>query len=152
MWGMMTASSQSGPRAVPDTAPAEGASTEMARTDEVMLRLWPVPESCAMARHAVRDLCADTALAKLSDDAELIASEIVTNAISHAATLITMVAVLRGRELVVTVSDDAPGLPGQPSANGDRENGRGMLVVDAVEGAWGVTRREFGKTVWFRLP
>ncbi|HEX4655440.1 MAG TPA: ATP-binding protein [Mycobacteriales bacterium] len=124
----------------------------MPRTDEIMLRLWPVPESCAQVRHAVRKLCADTPLADLGDDAELIASEIVTNAITHAATLITMVAVVRSGELVVTVSDDVAALPVAGSARDHDENGRGMVVVDSLAGAWGVTPRPIGKTVWFRLP
>lgn len=119
-----------------------------------MLRLWPVPESCGEARRAVRTLCAGTSVAHLSDDAELLASEIVTNAILHAASLITFLAVLRGNELVVTVSDDSHGLPVVKNADSDvdAESGRGMAVVGQLAGGWGVTRRTFGKTVWFRLP
>jgi anti-sigma regulatory factor (Ser/Thr protein kinase) len=124
----------------------------MPRTDEIMLRLWPVPESCAEARQAVRELCANTLVPGMSEDAELIASEIITNAITHAATLITLVAVVRSGELVVTVSDDVAALPVTGSARDHDENGRGMFVVDSLAGAWGVTPRPFGKTVWFRLP
>jgi hypothetical protein len=117
-----------------------------------MLRVWPVPGACAEARHAVREFCADTPVAGFADDAELLTSEIVTNSIVHSASLITLVAVLRGRELVVTVSDDVRAFPVVNAAADDAEHGRGMQVVAQLAGAWGVTPRTFGKTVWFRLP
>ena len=124
----------------------------MSVSEELMLRLWPVPTSCAETRHAMRDFCERSHVSELADDAELLASEIVTNAIVHSATLITVLAVVRGRELVVTVSDDVHVRPVVRSMDNSTESGRGMHVVAELAGAWGVTPRDFGKTVWFRLP
>jgi anti-sigma regulatory factor (Ser/Thr protein kinase) len=137
---------------VADAPGAKGLPVRMSVSEELMLRLWPVPTSCAETRHAMRDFCERTDIAELADDAELLASEIVTNAIVHSATLITVLAVVRGGELVVTVSDDVHGRPAVRPADKDAETGRGMHVVAELAGAWGVTRRAFGKTVWFRLP
>src|SRR3954447_15130257 len=124
----------------------------MSVSEELMLRLWPVPTSCAETRHAMRDFCERSNIANLADDAELLASEIATNAIVHSATLITVLAVVRGGELVVTVSDDGHMRPVVRSMHDDTESGRGMHVVDELAGAWGVTPRDFGKTVWFAFP
>jgi anti-sigma regulatory factor (Ser/Thr protein kinase) len=126
----------------------------MSVASELLLRLWPVPSSCGEARHAVREFCEARSLAHLADDAELLTSELVTNAIRYGTSLITLLAIQQDVALVVTVTDDGkgtddlqPALP-EPMA----VHGRGMFVVSALAGDWGKAEKRGGQTVWFRLP
>lgn len=86
-------------------------------------------------------------------NAELLVSEIVTNAVRHGAGEITLRLRLDPPGIGVAVSDTSDRLPvvspAPPPA--DQGSGRGLLIVDAVSSDWGVTRHRPppGKTVWF---
>ena len=125
----------------------------MALPNELLLRLWPRGDSVAIARHAVHSFCTHHALAPFADDAALLTSELVSNAIRHSGGLITLVALSRDGSLTVNVRDAGDGddkpiamLP-TPTA----ESGRGLFVVDAVASEWGTTPHPDGTSVWFRL-
>ena len=136
------------------TGKVTGKSVVGSPDGELLLRLWPSAESCGTARHAVRAYCVDNALPQLADDAELLTSELVTNAIEHCGTLITLVAMCTGSDLIVNVRDDDSASPGPvvTVAAADAEDGRGMHVVETLAGSWGTSRHGDGKSVWFRLP
>ena len=121
---------------------------------QIQVRLWPVPESCGDARRAVRDFCRDNAMPDLSDDAELLTSEVVGNAVVHSATLITLVAMASAGTLTVAVrDDDVSGVDRDVVLTPDMaERGRGLFVVDRLAAEWGTSRHDDGKSVWFRLP
>jgi anti-sigma regulatory factor (Ser/Thr protein kinase) len=128
----------------------------MTLTKDRVLRLWPVPTVCGEARHAVRQFCAERGLEHLSDDAELMTSELVTNAVRHATTLFTVVFVERNAAIVVGVVGDAgddepaslhPAVPPDALA----ESGRGLFVVDQLADEWGTSMQGAGTAVWFRL-
>jgi hypothetical protein len=89
---------------------------------------------------------------EVTDDAILLTSELVANAVEHAAGMVTMLAMILDESIVVAVRDDCDGLPTVNPAASFRERGRGISVVDQLAGSWGVTRQDIGKTVWFRLP
>lgn len=84
------------------------------------------------------------------DNAVLALSEVVTNAVVHAAGdgHSTLTAALWQGHLRITVSDPDPEV--RP-AGGDEEHGRGLLVVRAVTMRHGVTRTAGGKVVWFEM-
>lgn len=130
--------------------------TRVSRDAEVLLRLWPVPSACGDARHAVRHFCESRSLAYLADDAELLTSELVTNAIKHGTALITVLAIEREDTLVVAVGDDGEigGLITPPVSppSVTAEGGRGIYLVDRIAGEWGTRLHHDGKTAWFRLP
>jgi two-component sensor histidine kinase len=122
-----------------------------------------VDASVPQARHAVRDLlvrqgvpvCDDTVQALL-----LIVSELVTNAVRHAALLSPMLAVevAVGPEWVrVSVEDDHPYRPSPLEADHGRTGGRGLLLVrEITREAGGVCDVEHtaggGKVIWAALP
>ena len=122
--------------------------------DELLLRLWPSAATVGEARHAVGQFCRDGRHDVLADDAELLTSELMSNACRHTAGLITLLALRNTKGLVVTVSDDnvlktpLRAMPHDP----DRVSGRGLLLVDTIAGAWGTAPHVDGKSVWFRLP
>lgn len=135
--------------AVPDTeespVPAEQA---------LSLRVPPVALSCADVRAAVRGFCAEQQFDDYVDTAELLTSELVTNAIRYARSPVTVAGRRAGETLVIDVTGDGANGPAmEPSLpSGDAESGRGLFVVEALAGAWG-TRCDDGElTVWFRLP
>jgi anti-sigma regulatory factor (Ser/Thr protein kinase) len=85
------------------------------------------------------------------DDAVLVVSELVTNALragfSCAVTIEVGVDALR-----VGVVDDGPGLPVVHIAQPDDVSGRGLFLVAALSSDWGVRRTGNGKEVWAALP
>lgn len=123
----------------------------MAADPEVTLRLWPRAESCRDARRAIRAFCLGGPCAGITDDAVLLTSELVANAIEHAGTMVTLVAMHDDDALVVVVSDDCVDPPVRRRPGSSTERGRGIGVVSELAGAWGVTPRNDGKSVWFRL-
>jgi len=122
-----------------------------------------VDASVPQARHAVRDLLYRQGV-PLSDDLVqgvlLIVSELVTNAVRHAALLSPMLAVevAVGAEWVrVSVEDNHPYRPTALEADHGRTGGRGLLLVrEITREAGGVCDVEHtssgGKVIWAALP
>ncbi|WP_079031754.1 ATP-binding protein [Streptomyces specialis] len=125
----------------------------------------PVDAAVPGLRHAVRDLVvgqgAPVSGARLQD-ALLIVSELVTNAVRHAALLtpeIVVEVVMDGRSLRLAVEDGHPYRPKalHPHPEEQRPGGRGLLLVKAIAldagGDCGVERTASGgKAVWATLP
>lgn len=105
----------------------------------------------AQARAAVCSDAAALGLAELSDDVALVVSEMVTNAVRHAAPPVRLEVEVTDTEVVVAVCDGTPGLPVVRPPSDDAEGGRGMLLVDLLTADHGVRSQPPGKTVWARL-
>jgi serine/threonine-protein kinase RsbW len=122
------------------------------------LRLPVDPRSVAVARRHVVDLArAWDVAADVVELAELLCSEIVTNAVVHpkcADDAVIVVSVTRdGRRLVVECRDPSKMLPRVLAVpNPLRESGRGMCLVATLAYDYGVDLTDGGgKTVWFEL-
>ncbi|TGZ13963.1 ATP-binding protein [Streptomyces sp. S816] len=122
-----------------------------------------VDASVPQARHAVRDLLLRQGVPvseELVQGLLLIVSELVTNAVKHAALLSPMVAVevAVGAEWVrVSVEDNHPYRPTALEADHGRTGGRGLLLVrEVAREAGGVVDVEHtasgGKVIWAALP
>lgn len=91
------------------------------------------------------------ALPDLVDTAELLLTELVTNALRHAHGRDVGVRIyLEGENLVIEVRDGSPHVPVPRCPGPDDESGRGLLLVEALAHSWGVS--EDGKTTWCTLP
>ncbi|MEV0532117.1 SpoIIE family protein phosphatase [Kitasatospora sp. NPDC050463] len=122
----------------------------------------PVGRSASAARSFVRDALLGWGLPEIVDDAVVLVSELVTNAVVHAGTA-AEVCCLREEETVrIEVTDHHPerGLPAFADvpvtasdryADPDGEGGRGLLMCSALAECWGVEYSAGRKTVWFRL-
>ncbi|NNN37004.1 SpoIIE family protein phosphatase [Streptomyces sp. S3(2020)] len=94
---------------------------------------------------------------RLADDAVVVVSELVTNAVVHAGTDVDLECRLENATgaLVVEVSDQHPSRAPRDSAGeqsyGTPEYGRGLRLVAALAESWGITYRKGTKTVWARL-
>lgn len=86
------------------------------------------------------------------DPAEVVAlltSEMVANAVMHAATPVTLAMALDGDILRVEAEDGCPDLPRPRSAEWDEPGGRGLALIEALARRWGAQPRGDGKVVWF---
>ncbi|MFF4031445.1 SpoIIE family protein phosphatase [Streptomyces sviceus] len=109
------------------------------------------PGEVGRARAAVREQLHDWGLAKLADGAELMVSELVTNAVRHSHSRPVELRLVRGDTLLCEVDDDDHELPNLLSAGPADEQGRGLRVVSTLAREWGASRTKAGKTVWFEL-
>jgi anti-sigma regulatory factor (Ser/Thr protein kinase) len=118
-----------------------------------VVHLEPTLAAPAEARRAVRTALGSGLPRETTDLAELLTSELVTNAIRHGTGSVTLVMNCADGVLAISVSDDDPTMPlvqpDEPLAAG----GRGVRMVQRMAQEWGVTARESGpgKVVWFRL-
>jgi anti-sigma regulatory factor (Ser/Thr protein kinase) len=122
---------------------------------------WRLPSDLAIVRHARRLAGAATRVgaaqtASNIDEAaaELVASELVTNAIVHGAPPVDLeVDTDNGRQVRITVTDGDPTLPTVPpqSPSPTQEGGRGLLMVETLSTAWGLHRTADGKQVWCEI-
>lgn len=125
---------------------------EPARADETGLTVPSSPRSVAVVRRYVTDACSALGWADSADTIALLVSEVATNAVLHAYGREVRVRVLdRGLRLRVEVVDGSPALPAPRNASTRDEDGRGMLLVEALAVAWGVEERRDGKAVWFEV-
>ncbi|MFJ6648840.1 SpoIIE family protein phosphatase [Streptomyces sp. NPDC091290] len=117
----------------------------------------PVGRSVASARSFVRDTLQGWGFADIVDDAVVLTSELVTNAVVHAGTSADVLCLRSEDGVRIEVADRYPEreipLQGSPVNMGspDREGGRGLQLCAALAGRWGVDYSPTHKQVWFQL-
>jgi anti-anti-sigma factor len=154
------------PRFVPVHASLDDAVAAAGRRPPYLrdeLRLPPSPAAPATARRFVRETCqtwrlllddhddaaTQAAAQELVERAELLASELVTNALVHARTDVHLRLSLRDQRLHIGVHDGGRRLLRLVGGDAEAEAGRGLLLVERLSRAWGVYRPpEGGKVVW----
>ncbi|MGW0820264.1 ATP-binding protein [Streptomyces sp. NPDC002845] len=110
--------------------------------------LRAVPE----ARRALRELLRHWGRPGKSDIAELLTSELVTNALIHTDHDAVLTATVSPRGLHVEVRDFVGRRPKPQVPNADDStHGRGLILVQSLADAWGVRPHGVGKAVWFEL-
>lgn len=122
------------------------------------LELGALPGAVPCARLHARHILREWALTPLTDQTELVVSELVTNAMraSRAARPPAAVRVWLlsdNRTVAVLVWDASPQAPTRTQASDDAEYGRGLLLVEAASANWGwyAPRNRSGKVVWALL-
>lgn len=120
------------------------------------LGAYPTAVSCARlhAKHVLREW----SLAEVSDSAELLVSELVTNAV-RASTSAADIAVVRlwllsnQARVLIMVQDDNLQHPVQARPDTDAESGRGLLLVETISERWDwyLPEEAAGKVVWCLL-
>jgi anti-sigma regulatory factor (Ser/Thr protein kinase) len=113
----------------------------------------PVDEQApGQARRFLREASCQTHHARVMDEAELLVSELVTNAVVHGAPPVTVNVECDGTDLRVAVTDGSDRSPVPRQADPDAESGRGIYLVDVISDRWGIApSRGHGKAVWFTL-
>ena len=92
-----------------------------------------------LARALVRRELCERHGREARDEVELLVSELVTNAVLHGGSLVTLEVDCETPEgISVAVADDGPALPAPSPAGPEDESGRGMALVELISDAWGV--------------
>lgn len=116
--------------------------------DEV---LPPDATSASRARGLVRQALALSENQDALDAAELAISEVVTNALVHAAPPLRLRVLLADQSLRVELSDNSPRLPVARRFGDTAPTGRGLRLVDQLVSRWGSHPTPGGKVVWFEI-
>jgi anti-sigma regulatory factor (Ser/Thr protein kinase) len=144
--------------------PAETARTSDRIADPALLIYWVIlgritlqaqPERVREARRFIaRAIGAGDAHA---DTAQLLTSELVTNAIRHSRSgqpggTVELIVAAKAASLLISVIDNGSDItmPQKGDSPGD-ENGNGLLLVDSLADEWGFASRAGRTVVWFRL-
>jgi CheY-like chemotaxis protein len=118
------------------------------------VRVLDLPEDPAAARRArnwVRSALLEWGLDELVDDALLVVSELVGNAVTHAAST-CQVSISRTPDSVrIEVTDRGEGTPEPQPESATAEGGRGLVLIGAMSTAWGVEDVPDGKKVWAEI-
>jgi anti-sigma regulatory factor (Ser/Thr protein kinase) len=135
-------------------------AAEAVRPLQTRLALAALPSAVPCARGHVRAVAHELGVAELADTAELLASELISNAVQASKRLRTradlaIVPVVRlwvtsdGRFLVLRVWDASDDMPVRQEAGPGDASGRGLMIIDALSADWGAYREpDGGKVVW----
>lgn len=99
-------------------------------------QLAPEPQAAGLARRFVADLLACSDLGSLRYDAQLVVSELITNAARSAEQLSLTVALYAPDEVRIVVWSDRPGAPEVQELDDFGESGRGLHIVAACATEW----------------
>ncbi|MEV4558413.1 SpoIIE family protein phosphatase [Kitasatospora sp. NPDC049285] len=137
--------------------PRDDVALVIARTrglDDDHVVTWEVPpdrSAVAAARKAVSQRLSEWGASEQIYPAELIVSELVTNAIRYAAPPITL-RLIRDQVLICEVSDASSTAPHLRRARDWEEGGRGLMLVAQLAYRWGTRHSHTGKTIWAEMP
>ena len=111
-------------------------------------RIEPDRNAPGLARSVVAEFCHELGV-RDHDAAQLVASELVTNAVIHARTSIDLTLRFLPPLLHIAVRDRAGGIPRITGIiDESSESGRGLVLVDALATRWGSFVPHGGKVVW----
>ena len=120
----------------------------------VQVVLLPEPQSASSARDFLRRCLRETYLGRETylDTALLVVTELVTNAVRHGQSTVTLAVTVDDGRLLLEVADEGSGVPNVRHPGWQAVGGRGLLLVEALATRWGVQRLHGGKVVWAELP
>jgi len=144
-------------RSLPVFATLEAARTHAGRVRQTLPmlsdELLPISGAARQARNVATDSCVVWDLPDLLAPACLVASELVSNVVDHARTMMSLRLTLRPRYLEIAVRDGSAAEPVARPTQGDAaaQRGRGLMLVQATAHSWGWLPTENGKVVWASL-
>jgi anti-sigma regulatory factor (Ser/Thr protein kinase) len=117
-----------------------------------VLELPPTTESVPTARRFVRDLMGQSETAADVDTATLLVTEIVTNAVLHALTPMTVHVAVAAEVVRIEVRDGSLLPPRVHAFSASAATGRGLRLLQSLATRWGVRPEPpDGKVVWFEV-
>ena len=115
---------------------------------------WRLPASARSVPEARQQVAAalhDWGYDGLLETARLLTSELVTNAVLHARTEMTVTVEDTEHGVRVSVTDSSPVPPSLRHHSTTATTGRGIRMLDQLAREWSVDEDDGGKTVWFTL-
>jgi hypothetical protein len=126
-------------------------ATAASDTDVLTVPLAPDIHAVGQARHAATTALRRWRLPDAVEAAELLVSELVTNAIRYSRVPGELVLRSAPPALYIEVSDSDSRVPHVLNPDEQEERGRGLILVEALASRWGTRPTHFGKTVWCQL-
>jgi anti-sigma regulatory factor (Ser/Thr protein kinase) len=126
----------------------------MADNERVTRETWQLPptaRSVPQARRHIASTLEHWHLETLVDTACLLVSELVTNAVLHARTPMTLAVARAGDGVRISVTDGSPVSPSLRRHSDTATTGRGLRLLDQLADAWKAEGNGNGKSVWFML-
>ncbi len=117
----------------------------------VTLELAPSPMSVGQARRFTIDTLRRWGREDLTTAGALLVTELVTNAILHARTMVQVCLERRDKLVRVEVRDGSTIRPALRDHGVDATTGRGLELVSMLAASWGVDLVASGKVVWAEL-
>lgn len=115
----------------------------------VEVQLFSIPTAVRLTRRLVSEWFRHwNAPEGAIDSGQLVASELVTNAIKAKGQTIRIRIRWFGKSGYVEVWDGDPNPPKQKEAGESDENGRGLQIVEAYSSRWNYYQADNGKVVW----
>ncbi|MFF4421632.1 SpoIIE family protein phosphatase [Streptomyces sp. NPDC001549] len=115
--------------------------------------VWRLPDAVLHARRFTARTLRSWGVVEELDEALLVVSELVTNAIAHTQGEVGMDLTLSADRLRIAVNDASPRSPVKPVwVSWESTGGRGLLIVEATTAAWGSVPLSGGKQVWAEIP
>ncbi len=115
--------------------------------------MWRLPDAVLHARRFTARTLRSWGVVEELDEALLVVSELVTNAIAHTQGEVGMDLTLSADRLRIAVNDASPRSPVKPVwVSWESTGGRGLLIVEATTAAWGSVPLSGGKQVWAEIP
>ncbi len=111
----------------------------------------PAPEVIREVRAFVREVLQRWGEEGCLAEAEVIVTELASNAVVHARSPFRVSLVLTGAEIKIAVRDASTVLPENLHGHPDRDGGRGISIVAALSDAWATKPEVDGKTIWATL-
>ena len=140
------------PRDPLPAAPPRPLWTPTAPENSTLLVLEPAPTAVRAARAHVRNRCHAAGVDEDTvDNAVLLVSETVTNALIHGRSEARLLVVATPTLVHVEVGDDNARHPVRAERNDAALDGRGLDILEILASAWGVRDDEAGKVVWFEV-
>ncbi len=117
------------------------------------MELPPSADSVPRARRHLRMMLSEADSHADLDAATLLVTEVVTNAVLHARTVLTVTVRAVDGWVRVEVHDGSPLSPRMHAFSATSATGRGLRLLDALASRWGVDHDggTAGKTVWFEV-
>ena len=115
------------------------------------VELPPEPASASRARQFARDRLRVVCPPDVLDTVALLVTELVTNAILHACTLMQLELEAHPDHIRLCVEDASPRQPQVRHYGSDAVTGRGLALVEKLATSWGVERTPSGKMVWCEI-
>jgi anti-anti-sigma factor len=120
---------------------------------QVLRDLPPDPHVLKLVRNVVAEACLRWGIAATTASTQLVACELMSNAIEHARSPADFTIALRDRRVHVTVRDGSSLMPRRTGPRGPGDpHGRGLVLIDDLAASWGTVRTETGKLVWAMVP
>lgn len=108
--------------------------------------------SARQARQFVDEALTRWDCADVGSTIALLVTELVANAVKHAASPADVSVRLLDDALRVEVVDSSPELPKRRLASQESTSGRGLALVEDLATSWGIDLVPDGKRVWFEVP